>query len=963
MSSDDNSDLNVIARLERQENFDENLEDIHAALSKRDSIRQSSTSLTSSNRSSVSRKNINSKGENDDEKDGDRRKSVNKSHKRPSSSRRLLLETEKEKESPRSSSSRRLLLETEKEKESPKPSSSRRLSLGPEKEKQSPRPQRKNNSRQQQQQQRRSSRTLSLTSNDDLSPRNVNGGEHRRNHHHRQSSRRRISQQDDNNNEKSNPSDERPVRTASVIEQLLQYDGDSVSPTNNNTDKNKSNSYPLSNPSTSRDSIEAGKRGRRSRSSRMLTTEHDPQQEIIRHQHRQRGSSQQQRPKQHPQHEARNHHHRRSSSQSHQNSRKSESLRSVTSQKNHHHEQGGRTEENRIEKNDGLDPNQQFHSRKSLSTRNDNNNTNKTKSIGIGESLTSSPGRLENVKKTKLEKIHELLGKCDRYKKEWKDSVAELRKCQKELENSHSEVVSLKKNVETYERATSVLQTELSEALDELETIKNQQRKERTELSDTARDLARANIDHAKSVDEARTLKAEFDRFKETLADRDGKISTLEEELRVSVDNTKHLEADVLYADDQINKLEKEIKTFEEEVAAYRDAAERDSTSDTNNGDKNGENLREAMNEATKCLYEQKEKNLDEKRRMLEEEMEEFEEKRRQHLVEQKHKVQVIINQQDRENEKHMIWDDERRESEEKIYHRLKTLEDENGALNGRLKSEQLDSTMKFKSKDNTIAELQTEVTRLTGEQQELNNAPDSSSTLLKEIASLKRNAELSRTDFEDAQMKKVELQNEVNGMQLASKEMIVCVSTLKAEIASQKKEVDYHKRKTTEWQKKSGEWCDKASKWKDKAEQWESKANESNPAASSSSSGSADTAQVEPQALFLAAAVQKKATAANGNGSSWRDIFTKASENEDETQAMIGNLENENSKQESEIKTLKSEMVKMQSKYKEQAYNKKQHFDQLLKEKEAIELTNANLLEELELARKMNQIISSSDK
>jgi len=134
-----------------------------------------------------------------------------------------------------------------------------------------------------------------------------------------------------------------------------------------------------------------------------------------------------------------------------------------------------------------------------------------------------------------------------------------------------------------------------------------------------------------------------------------------------------------------------------------------------------------------------------------------------------------------------------------------------------------------------------------------------------------------------------------------------------------------------------------------------------SNP--SSSSSGSADTAQVEPQALFLAAAVQKKATAANGNGSSWRDIFTKASENEDETQAMIGNLENENSKQESEIKTLKSEMVKMQSKYKEQAYNKKQHFDQLLKEKEAIELTNANLLEELELARKMNQIISSSDK
>ena len=902
MSSDDNSDLNVIARLERQENFDDNLEDIHAALSKRDTIRQSLPSRTSSNRSSgSSRRNINSNGEDDEEKDENRR-SVNKSHKRPSSSRRLSLETENEK--------------------------------------QSPRPRRNKDSRQQ----HRSSRTLSLPSIDNLSSNNVNGGEHRRHSHHRQNSRRKISQEDDDNNQKSNPSDERPIRSASVIEELLQYGGDSV--INNNDDKNKSNSSLPSNPSTSRDSIEGKRnrpRGRRAQSSRMLTKEDDPQKEIIRHPHRQRGFSQQR--------SQQNHHRRRSSSQSHprQNTRG-----------DHHHEQGERTEENKIQKNDGLDPNQQFHSKKSTSTRNDNNVTDKTKSIGISESLNSWSGRLENVKKTKLEKIHELLGKCDRYKKEWNDAVAELGKCQKELEDSHAEVVSLKKKVETNERATVVLQTELSKALDEIDIIKNQQRKELTELSDTSRDLARANIDHAKSVDEARTLKAELDRFKESLADRDGKISTLEEELLISVESTTHLEADVLYADDQINKLEKEIKTFEEQVAAYRNAAERDSRSGNNNGDKNGENLREAMNEATKRLYEQKDKNMDEKRRILEEQMEEFEVKRRQHLVEQKQKEKDFINQQDRENKKQRIWDDERRESEEKINHRLKTLEDENGALNGRLKSEQLDSTMKFKVKDNTIAELQTEVTQLTDEQQERNNAPDSSSTLLQEISTLKTNAELSRTDFEDAQMKKIELQNEVNDMKLASKEMIVCVSSLKAEITDQKKEVDNHKRKTMEWQKKSGEWCDKASKWKEKAERWENKAKESNP--SSSSSGSADTAQVEPQALFLAAAVQKKATA-NGNGSSWRGIFTKSSENEDETQAMIGNLENENSKQGVEIKTLKSEMVKMQSKYKEQAYNKKQHFDQLLKEKEAIELTNANLLKELELARKMNQMISNSDK
>ena len=61
------------------------------------------------------------------------------------------------------------------------------------------------------------------------------------------------------------------------------------------------------------------------------------------------------------------------------------------------------------------------------------------------------------------------------------------------------------------------------------------------------------------------------------------------------------------------------------------------------------------------------------------------------------------------------------------------------------------------------------------------------------------------------------------------------------------------------------------------------------------------------------------------------------------------------------EIKALKSEMVKIQSKYKEEAYSKTQHLEQLQKEKETIEMKNKNLLEELELARKLNQTISGS--
>ena len=62
------------------------------------------------------------------------------------------------------------------------------------------------------------------------------------------------------------------------------------------------------------------------------------------------------------------------------------------------------------------------------------------------------------------------------------------------------------------------------------------------------------------------------------------------------------------------------------------------------------------------------------------------------------------------------------------------------------------------------------------------------------------------------------------------------------------------------------------------------------------------------------------------------------------------------------EIKNLKSEMVKMQTSYKEQAYSKTQACENLKKELEAIELKNTNLLKELELARKLNRTMAESD-
>mmetsp|Transcript_17297 Transcript_17297/g.39783 ORF Transcript_17297/g.39783 Transcript_17297/m.39783 type:complete len:968 (-) Transcript_17297:704-3607(-) len=567
----------------------------------------------------------------------------------------------------------------------------------------------------------------------------------------------------------------------------------------------------------------------------------------------------------------------------------------------------------------------------------------------------------ESGKKTKLEKIHELQAKCDRYKMELKKMADDRVKYRRKIDDSREEVVSLKKIVEEYEVEFTRLQTKLADVQDELEMTRTEQRTERSELSDAAKELARVNIDYAKSVDEVRSVKAELDIMKETLADREKKVTTFEEELRKCQENVKHFEADVLYADEQIDKLESENRHLEIELTAYREAADQESGSNTD-GVGNGDNMRKAKQEAERRKLEEREKIMDEKSKALDDQMNEFETKKKVYLEEEKRKEQEFEEKQARQEERLNIADQERLRKEEEISKILKTLEDENTALKGKLKSEQLDSTRKLQNKDEAIKQLQQEIARMTIRSIH-DSARDNSSALQHEIETLKADAAKTKIDFEDAHIKNVELQNEVNDLEIGSREMKKLMKTLEEEIIDQRKEVENQKRKTLEWQKKSGEWSDKAFKWKEMCEHWEKRARDSNN--DSFNSFDEDAVQTDPQALFLAAAVEKKAvhvSASNSNGS-WhlRRLFGQGSENEDENQGQVEKLEAENSMKETEIKKLKSEMVKIQTTFKEEAYSKAQEYEKLQKKKEELEQSNANLLKELELARKLNRTISGS--
>lgn len=601
-----------------------------------------------------------------------------------------------------------------------------------------------------------------------------------------------------------------------------------------------------------------------------------------------------------------------------------------------------------------------------------------TRDLSTGK-LSTHGSPLNRPKKTKLEKIHELYGKCDRLKIELNSMAEERRKCMRELGESRGEVASLQKMVTVHEEQSVKLKAKVAETQDELETTRVEQQKERTELSEAAKALTRVNIDYAKSVDEARLVREKLDGLEGDLAHREGKILSLEKDLETSDENVRQLEADLLYADGQINSLEAEMKKMDREITLYTEAAERDHLQNTNgDGDGDGSNLREAKYEAEKQRLEEREKELDEnnsilekKNRILENERKEFGRLRTQELEEQQRREREFEEKRAREDDNRLRAeetskksDEDRIKKEEELHTLLNALEDENVALNGRLKSEQLDSTMKLQNKDKSIAQLQTEMARLANEQKERDSAPDSSPSLLLEIENLRTEAEHRETEFKDVQMKKTELEKQVEDLQNVNMDITTRVSNFEVAMADLKREFENQKRKSLEWQKKTGEWSEKAIVWKQKAENWEKKAKEAN--SDTASLDGEDAAQVEPQALFLAAAVEKKAASAsaatvNGSWRLGRKIFGMASDSEDETQALISKLEGQNILKKNEIKNLKSEMIRMQTSYKEQVYGKAQECEKLQKEKEALELKNENLLKELDLARKLNRTISDS--
>lgn len=579
-----------------------------------------------------------------------------------------------------------------------------------------------------------------------------------------------------------------------------------------------------------------------------------------------------------------------------------------------------------------------------------------TKEDSAAKEDNANSGSEENAtKKTKLQKIMELQAKCDRYKKEWLDTSRDKKRLRNEILEGKELILILTKQIDVHESEASILQKKLSEALQRLDELQAEQYKERNGYSMTAKELAESRIEFSRALNETRLLKQDLDKMEESLKEKDRRIGDLEDELRQSKNQADELDSDLNFAEEAVLKLERDMKLLEEELSQYREVATEQ------NGEHDREKMREVRDAMEKRMLDDREERLREKQAKLEQKIEQFEREREQFLNDEKERKAKLEERIREEVEKHRSQEMDYSRRNEDISGRLDALESDNKVLQGRLKSEQLDSRVKLQQKDERIDLLQKELSSVNAKLAELGSDPESASSLKREAETAKSHSTSLQEELTEVQKHNSMLTDEIDELKSSAKALQSQVKALRQEVATQKKEAEQWQRKSQEWEAKSGEWTDKAHLWKDKADKWEKIGKESNSEATNTDS------PIDPQANFLQAALDRKKSLIRNESVKWGVLGglltgrATADEAGGDMQERLQELQAENAQQAEVIKNLRKEMMTTLTDYKEKAYTALQQMQELVKERDDILLKNTNLKKELDLARKLQSMASLS--
>lgn len=425
------------------------------------------------------------------------------------------------------------------------------------------------------------------------------------------------------------------------------------------------------------------------------------------------------------------------------------------------------------------------------------------------------------------------------------------------------------------------LQQELSAALQKQLKMSEEHIEERNEFMQVSRDLDRLKVELAESQAERGEVMEELKQRDEVIENDRNRIADLEQAIDDQLGKEEELVKNLHHSEEEIEHLLEEIQKFEKKL----------DNGETDGGGASFVELRNTKKELTD---------------------------REEEVVALTAKIGLLEN--------------ELKESLTVPQLQIEELDQENKALQGRLKGERLEYTSKLSAKDDIISNLRAELNTFT-------SSPDA-----QDLQSARQKLTEAREDATQVREDLARTRKYVEEIQGDREDLVEKYNLLKDKSVFMEKTVKDLSEKSDNLAKKLLVWTEKTYDWKKKAEAAERKLQEQK---ASKDKGGSETksanAPGDPQTMFLQAAMEKgKPEKKSG---SW-GIFKNGSGDQDSSpeEGELRALRDKNLEFEAKIAQLNSDLVKMQTAHKNELYSTKKKIAQLEGENDALVLQNATL-------------------
>ena len=427
--------------------------------------------------------------------------------------------------------------------------------------------------------------------------------------------------------------------------------------------------------------------------------------------------------------------------------------------------------------------------------------------------------------------------------------------------------IETKKNSEQQEEILN-LQQQLSTALQKQLTMSEEHIREKNEFMNVSRELERTRLELVEARQERDNVLEEMKERDQAIREDLNKIRDLERERTAQLQKEEELKQKLQRSNDEVQNLLDEIEKMEKKASDGEGS---------NGGGASFVLLRKAKDE----VAEKEEENATLKSR----------------IEELKKEVEDALTVPQLQ---------------------IEELDQENKALQGRLKGERLEYTSKISAKDDTIESLRTELASYT-------SAPDAQdlAAARQQLADARGDANQVREDLA-THVKTIE---QLHGER---EDFMEEFNAMKDNNAFMEKTIKELTEKAEGLDKKILVWTEKCYDWKEKFEGAEKKLAEA---------GIGEEKEGEPQGMGMGMSLQAAMDKGQGKGPSWAPFFKKA-EGTDEEKARVKKLEEDNLEFEAKIAQLNSDLVKMRTAHKEELYTTKKRIAELEGENEALSLS-----------------------